>query len=502
MRLEPTPTRLEIQKRKREEARAAIAPSQLSIGACALDTIAQLDTGSSKCCCKNQELNAIQKRARSKFLSYNLIKKLYELDSPLKSSYGRSLGCTDKVEVVNGVATSRYCKNRFCLVCARIRTAVLLEKYKKSLEEEITDPYFLTLTLPNVKAYELADCIKQMFKTFVKIKEKYKRRFSRKTEDIELKAVVKLECTFNSKRVDFNPHLHVIVNTKHVGKYMRSEWLERYPTASKKAQDLRKADENSKIELFKYSTKLMSQIEDFENGKDKVKPIIVESLDVIFRALHKVRTLRAYGFKLEVDESFGDEDLQAVTHVQKDDGEFDYTPEACDWINKETGEMLAEWQAGERERFFVRHMYSTGQKFLKKWLTMSDITDFIEKYRLLAGFRNHQDYALYMKTDLNVYATFVNESFRDCQKMGFDDDFGRFNDKLGGYFDTKYKIDLCYDEVKPPDLVAKRAQSFKVDNKGAWERHLSRFDEIDKELEELEKEGKLFWEIDVKQQQN
>jgi len=136
-----------------------------------LDTKAQVGTHPPK-----QELSAIQKRAKSKFLSYGLVKALYSLDSPLKHAYGRSLGCTKDMEVENGVARSTYCKNRWCLTCARIRTAVLIEKYKETLDDEFYNPYFVTLTVPNVSAEGLEKKVVEMFKTFKTVIEKRKKQ--------------------------------------------------------------------------------------------------------------------------------------------------------------------------------------------------------------------------------------------------------------------------------------------------------------------------------------
>ena len=399
----------------------------------ALDNIAQVGT--------NPSLSAIQKRARSKFLSYRLVKALANLDSPLKSSYIRSLSCCNEVEVENGVAKSKYCKNRWCFTCARIKTAVLIDKYKDSLDNELPDAYFVTLTIPNCKAGQLRYKVDEMYQEFKRISEKHKKRFQRGQEKQKLKCVTKLECTYNAKRHDFHPHFHIIVNSKESAKYLKSEWLSRFPSTKSVAQDIRKADEGSKLELFKYTAKVMSQIEEFEKGNDSQKPIFVEALDVIYRALRKKRTLRAYGFRLEISEDFNDEDLKAVTKVKAEDGEYEYFADHKDWINKETGEFLSLWIATSRERKFVKNIIPhSGRKFLKKWLTVSDIIDLVENYRLEISFRSKRrliDYFNYSKLGEYELGNFEQHMFKKVKSMNFDDDFQQFRYKLHKFLESK-----------------------------------------------------------------
>jgi len=64
--------------------------------------------------------------------------------------------------------TGRYCKNRMCLVCNSIRQAKLLERYRPVFKE--WDCYFVTLTVPNVRAYDLGNSIDRMNKDFITIK--------------------------------------------------------------------------------------------------------------------------------------------------------------------------------------------------------------------------------------------------------------------------------------------------------------------------------------------
>jgi hypothetical protein len=378
--------------------------------------------------------NSIQKRARSKFLSNSIVNELYKLDSPLKSSYGRSIKCCDSLNVENGTVYGKYCKNRYCLVCARIKTAVLCEKYKEPIKQNFNDPYFVTLTVPNVRGIALSMKIKEMFKDFKKLQEKHKKRHQRGQINTKMKAIVKLECTYNQEREDFHPHLHIITNTLETANFILEEWLQRNKKSKRIAQDVRKADENSIMELFKYSTKLMSDIKDYESGKALGKGnIVVEAMDVMFRAMHKKRTLRTYGFRLEIKEEFSEEDLKAYTVTEVVEGEYQFN--VSDWVEKIEGELLADWQPGHREKKFKESIKSIGKKFLPKYSNTSVIIDLLESYRLQCGFSSHKYLTGYLLINDQELRIFEDTAYGELKIRGFDDTQEEFASKLHKYLD-------------------------------------------------------------------
>ena len=80
----------------------------------------------------------------------------------------------------------------------------------------------------------------------------------RKTYNIKLNGMRKIEVTYNSKVNKYHPHFHLILGDLSHAKQLLSLWLKQYPKANIKAQDITKIDtsnESSFIELFKYATK-------------------------------------------------------------------------------------------------------------------------------------------------------------------------------------------------------------------------------------------------------
>ena len=96
--------------------------------------------------------SVLLRRARAKFLSKALAKQLLKAnpDSKLFKSYRATLSCSSVLQQNGKKLTTLYCKNRWCAVCNRIRTAKLIGGYSEQLEE-FKEPYFVTLTKKTVK---------------------------------------------------------------------------------------------------------------------------------------------------------------------------------------------------------------------------------------------------------------------------------------------------------------------------------------------------------------
>lgn len=237
------------------------------------------------------------KRARAKYFSYALAKELALCDSRLQSSYYRTLTCCSELTQQGNKITAKYCGNRWCLVCNRIRTAKMITKYEPHLAA-MCEPHFITLTIPNITGdvKELQYCVTQL------------QKFCRKAFDrlrkygIKYKGFRKIEISFNADTQSYHPHVHFISdgfvpgdideqqlrlllqiwkNSKfslhkfqqlllqyNSGKItvgfikaelLRQSWLKEFKHSRPVAQDIRPANTGTLKELFKYSAKIITK---------------------------------------------------------------------------------------------------------------------------------------------------------------------------------------------------------------------------------------------------
>jgi hypothetical protein len=291
--------------------------------------------------------NTLERRAIAKFVTNGIIYPLIDLKSDLKKSYWRSFHCTRILLQDGKKITSRYCNNRWCVVCNRIRTAKMINNYLPVLLNEIKEPYFVTLTIPNCTGKNLRTTISKMLKTIIKINNTFRR-----IRDYRLKGIRKLECTYNVECNTFHPHFHFIIDTYQVGQELISTWLENYPEARSVSQDIRKADKNSLIELFKYTTKILTgKPNKPEGGKEVELNIIPEALDVIFQAMYGKRVYQPIGIK-KIQQN---EDMESIEGIQSEEitdiaekmEVWGWEQDVSDWISG-AGELLTGCTAHER----------------------------------------------------------------------------------------------------------------------------------------------------------
>lgn len=242
---------------------------------------------------KKTELNLsekLRKRNKFKWFGYHLTNLLYYQNpqSSLRKGYENSFHCCDTLSQERGKITSKYCKNRWCPQCQRIRMGALINAYGPRLSEE-KDLYFVTLTRPNVKADELKDEINKYQELWRKIQNQKWFKAATKGKLIGIK---KLECTYHATRTKlhkrvkwveehgkkckvetfvptdvpdpwydtYHPHFHVLVSSYEIAEEILAKWLELNPTSRRKAQDLRKVTGNKGyLEVFKYFTKLIAK---------------------------------------------------------------------------------------------------------------------------------------------------------------------------------------------------------------------------------------------------
>lgn len=286
--------------------------------------------------------SSLEKRARSKYLNSHLSRKLSDLNSPLKDQYWDTYYCSHIIEVSENGIISKFCKKRWCIICNRIRTADLLQKYLPTLESW-TEKTFLTLTIPNCLDSDLVNTMNLMLKNFSKIKDLCRK------EGKNLIGIRKLEITYNRRRNDYHPHYHLILeNSKNCKKIIKN-WLRHFPQAERNAQDYRPADQNSCFELFKYFTKLTSN-----SSKDSV--ITVRALDHIFQSLLGVRTFQPFGF-IPHKANKPAESIQNEIEKFTDAEFYKYQKNLATWLNSDTGEILTDYEPGEKDKNFKKFIH-------------------------------------------------------------------------------------------------------------------------------------------------
>jgi len=304
-----------------------------------LDTLAQLDqvapigalaggNAEQKIQQKPSGKDTLLKRARAKFLTQEISRELGDLNSPLKKAYWNTFYCTHILEQVGTKITSKYCKNRFCIVCNRIRTAKLIAEWMPVLKK-MDEPVSLVLTIPNCDETLLQSEMKRMKHKFELIRRTFKNNSK------PLKALRKLECTYNDTTNLYHPHFHFIIDGYVTSKNVLEQWMKHFPECNIKAQHISRADENSLFELFKYVTKFVSN----KSG------IHIKALDTIFQAMYNQKTFQAYGLKKQVNEDI--ETLISEIYSDLENREIAWIWDVTDWIDHSSGECLTGYKPSE-----------------------------------------------------------------------------------------------------------------------------------------------------------
>jgi len=306
-------------------------------------------------------LESLNKRAKAKYSQEPLLEALINLNSPLKHQYINSLECSSMLNAQGNKCTSRYCNNRFCKICNRIRTGKLINGYSDQLLT-LSDPQFLTLTIPNVPAEELRDTVKIMLKTIRKIQDN-----RRKACKPLITGVRKLECTYNVDRNDYHPHYHFIMEGESIADEVISEWLLFFPKATIKAQ--KKIPATDCKELFKYFTKLTSKTGDtYKNGSKLIDEwAFPEAIDLIFQAISNLRIIQPMGGIKLVKKAEEVDELQSIEldeTVQVTEGITLYTWYNDNWVDFTTGEQFTSFKPPKnlqyfREKIRYLHKYNT-----------------------------------------------------------------------------------------------------------------------------------------------
>jgi len=248
-------------------------------------------------------------------------------DEQATKTYWKSYHCNSVLLQDNHTFKGSLCRKRFCTECNRIKTAELTNGYKQPMLE-LGKLYFITLTTPNVKGSELKKEIQKMIKAFQLIKNNI-----RKTYEIKINGIRKIEITYNQESNTYHPHFHLIQDNLKASNLIQSLWIKQFPKASIKAQDIREinsTDESAFIELFKYATKETNSKGAIYSG---------EVLHTIYSSIQGIRIYQTYGSikkvkqpkeakltDIELDFIEPKQDIWIFEHEQKDWINAEYIP--------------------------------------------------------------------------------------------------------------------------------------------------------------------------------
>jgi hypothetical protein len=286
-------------------------------------------------------LGNLTKRAKSKHITNKILYPLIDLNSELKKSYWNTHYCNVSLLQSGRKITGRFCNNRWCCTCNRIRTMKLLKGYEPVLKR-LTDKYFVTLTVPNVSENLLKDTVNNMFIEFIKIQKTFQKR---KTP---IRGIRKIECTYNPIKLNYHPHFHLIVSGSKIAENVVNEWVKRVPNTNRLAQDYRVADDGSVIELFKYFTKLIT-------GKGNNRRIYIVPMDNIFKVMRGRRVFQPLGIKKDISEDINEIQSQ---EYEIEEGEFTWWWEnkLHDWVNLDSTIKLSGYIPSEKEKELYKNI--------------------------------------------------------------------------------------------------------------------------------------------------
>lgn len=299
-----------------------------------------------------------QNRARSKFLTRRLSTVLCEHAkgqderASLERSYRRSIYCGEAIVQRGENMTSRYCGNRWCLVCGRIRTAKAVNCYGPEVESW-GSPHLVTLTIRNMPGDELPGAIDRMIRTASNIQRAVKRQFG------FLRGVRKIECTYNPHTNDYHPHFHFIVDGALEAEAFCTRWLKAWRgQAEPGGQDVRRADGHAIAELCKYFSKIVVKSHE---GERRAAP--VHALDTIFRAMKSRRVYQPFGFTISgtVEGEIESEEVRGEAWKRVEESiVWAWNQDVADWIDERSGEVLTGYVPGEKYRKFVEGIGDDG----------------------------------------------------------------------------------------------------------------------------------------------
>ena len=287
-----------------------------------------------------------QARAKKKAISNSLNMRLLEVEeSQLRPRYYAAMSCSNYLFQDGLKITSRYCRQRSCLVCNSILTMKLIKGYSAAIDAML-EPVFLTLTFGRIQGVELELTIKSLKKELSNIFKRLRVRKRRNEEaEVLINAICKFECVYDHyKKNPFHPHFHLIVDGLKNANDIKAEWIKDLPVNSA-AQHVELISNRGKAaqELFKYISKLVTD-----------KPFNAFGFDAILQATMNKPIYICYGNIKRVEENINDIDSRFIDFKEAQTQVWKIDKRAFDWICPE-GELFSGYKPTQEDLFLIKN---------------------------------------------------------------------------------------------------------------------------------------------------
>jgi len=242
--------------------------------------------------------------------------------------------CLNNIKTSGNLLFARYCKNRFCLNCAAIRKAELINKYLP-IVNTWPDPYFVTLTIKAIPAYSLKEYIKNgMVRGFKLLLDKLRKRHER-GQGKKIMGIRALECNFNPIKQTYNPHYHIIVPDKETADLLVKEWMllwtDKHTIIYSQNTRPVKDTEKDLIEVIKYGTKIFTDPSMKKGRKKKTTHFVyISAMDNILNAMAGIHQFEQFGFKVPKTTGY-----KTAPETSGKIEEWTYDIGQSDWANNE-----------------------------------------------------------------------------------------------------------------------------------------------------------------------
>jgi hypothetical protein len=257
--------------------------------------------------------------------------------------YERTLACSGFLRASEGQLTGRYCNGRACYVCKPIRVANLMNGYVPQLQN-LGNLYFLTLTAAKPTFDEYPERVQLMHNVIKIIRQNVRYYYG-----IKFKGLRKFETTYSSTDYRLHPHFHFLLDSFRAALLFQRLWQKKMRNEGIKvsvlAQNIRRFDKKTYLEMFKYMSKDISkESESTKKGKRTKSVLDISMINHICETNYRRRTFQSYGIKKI------SEDIEKIQSTFFTDPNYQDYYEFVDdtWYSTEAGSQLIPFQQEKR----------------------------------------------------------------------------------------------------------------------------------------------------------